>query len=237
MKRIVLFFVSLNIFSFICSITLAQNFSFYTAHPTIVDTLNSEIVFDIPIINKSAGTLRVDVIRTNQVLPINWQGSMCFDESCFPPEVDSVGTTMAAGDTVDFSYHIFANEIPGTGTLTVTARNLSNPTEKISINLTAKTQPTGIKDNSRKIVSFNLEQNYPNPFNPSTRIQYTLNNTQHVVLKVYNLLGNEIATLVNKQQTPGSYQYDFNYSVPAGVYFYKLTAGNYTQTRKMILIK
>jgi len=83
-----------------------------------------------------------------------------------------------------------------------------------------------------------LFQNYPNPFNPSTRIQYTLSSTKFVTLKVYDVLGNEVATLVNDEVPSGSYEIDFNSDgLTSGIYFYKLTAGNFVQTRKMILLK
>lgn len=85
---------------------------------------------------------------------------------------------------------------------------------------------------------FSLEQNYPNPFNPSTTINFSIPASGFVTLKVFNVLGSEVATLVNEQKEPGSYQVEFdsnNYS--AGIYFYNLQAGNFIETRKMILLK
>ena len=85
---------------------------------------------------------------------------------------------------------------------------------------------------------FSLEQNYPNPFNPSTTINFSIPASGLVTLKVFNVLGSEVATLVNEQKEPGSYQVEFdsnNYS--AGIYFYNLQAGNFIETRKMILLK
>ncbi|MBS1516376.1 MAG: T9SS type A sorting domain-containing protein [Bacteroidetes bacterium] len=88
--------------------------------------------------------------------------------------------------------------------------------------------------------NFKLSQNYPNPFNPSTRINYELKNTNYVTLKVFDLLGKEVASLVNEKQNAGSYAVDFNsteYNLPSGIYFYTLAAGEFKETRKMILIK
>jgi hypothetical protein len=87
-----------------------------------------------------------------------------------------------------------------------------------------------------------LYQNYPNPFNPSTIIQYSVGNRQFVSLKVYDILGNEIATLINEEKTAGTYEVEFSYglyhrSLPSGVYFYQLRAGNFVETKKMILTK
>jgi len=85
---------------------------------------------------------------------------------------------------------------------------------------------------------FILFQNYPNPFNPTTNIQYAISNRQFVVMKVYDILGNKVATLVNQEQTAGSYEVEFNASnLPSGVYFYKLQVGSFVETKKMILLK
>ncbi len=88
--------------------------------------------------------------------------------------------------------------------------------------------------------NFSLGQNYPNPFNPSTNIQYSISKRQFVSLKVYNLLGNEVATLVNKEQSAGSYNVPVtmsNLNLSSGTYFYRLQAGNFVETKKMILLK
>jgi hypothetical protein len=88
---------------------------------------------------------------------------------------------------------------------------------------------------------FKLEQNYPNPFNPSTKIKYSINNsdmTQHIILKVYDMLGKEITTLVNEERTPGNYEVNWNATgLSTGVYFYRLQAGSLVDAKKMILMK
>ncbi len=104
-----------------------------------------------------------------------------------------------------------------------------------------------VDDNSNGFPSvFKLEQNYPNPFNPSTNITYVIARSEAtrqsaalpVQLKVYDALGREVATLVNKKQAPGKYSVQFNANnLPSGVYFYKLQAGDFVQTRKMMLLK
>ncbi|MCW8817296.1 MAG: T9SS type A sorting domain-containing protein [Ignavibacteriaceae bacterium] len=83
-----------------------------------------------------------------------------------------------------------------------------------------------------------LEQNYPNPFNPSTTIKYSVPNAENVQLKVYDVIGNEVATLVNETKSPGSYEVPFNASqLSSGVYIYSIRAGNFVETKKMILMK
>ena len=87
---------------------------------------------------------------------------------------------------------------------------------------------------------FSLEQNYPNPFNPSTVISYSLSENSLVTLKVYDVIGNEVATLVNEKQNSGIYNYQFstvNYQLSSGVYFYKIEAGSFSVVKRMILLK
>ena len=85
---------------------------------------------------------------------------------------------------------------------------------------------------------FVLEQNYPNPFNPSTRIKYAVLNKQFVSLKVYDLLGNKITTLVNEEKPAGTYEVEFNANhLSAGVYYYTIVTDGFVQTKKMILLK
>jgi hypothetical protein len=83
-----------------------------------------------------------------------------------------------------------------------------------------------------------LEQNYPNPFNPSTNIRFTIPEKEHVTLKVFDVLGREITTLVNEVKEAGTYNIKFNaQNLPSGVYLYTLAAGKYTATKKMMLVK
>jgi hypothetical protein len=87
-------------------------------------------------------------------------------------------------------------------------------------------------------IEFNLYQNYPNPFNPTTTIKFQIPELSFVTLKVYDVLGSEIETLVNEEKPVGSYEIEFNAtSFPSGVYFYQIKAGNFIQTKKMILLK
>jgi hypothetical protein len=100
------------------------------------------------------------------------------------------------------------------------------------------TTPSAVHNPTTVIKSFELSQNYPNPFNPTTLIQYRLPAVSHVTLKVYDVLGREVATLVNGRQTPGTYKVEFNGSrFASGVYFYRLQAGSYTKTMKLLLLK
>ena len=90
-----------------------------------------------------------------------------------------------------------------------------------------------------KIVSdFKLYQNYPNPFNPATTIKYQIPELSFVTLKVYDIIGNKIATLVNEEKSTGTYEVKFNLvGLPSGIYFYQLLAGKFIDAKKMIILK
>jgi flagellar hook assembly protein FlgD len=88
--------------------------------------------------------------------------------------------------------------------------------------------------------AYSLSQNYPNPFNPTTKIKYQLpadvkGEMSKVQIKIYDILGNMLADLVNEQKSPGTYEVEWNaVNQPSGIYFYKITAGSFSKTMKMI---
>lgn len=96
----------------------------------------------------------------------------------------------------------------------------------------------GLQSNEVQELTYTLSQNYPNPFNPTTTISYSIPKASYVTLKVYDMLGNEINNLVREVKDAGSYSVSFNAShLASGIYFYKLQAGNYSVTKKMLLTK
>ena len=99
--------------------------------------------------------------------------------------------------------------------------------------------PVGIIRNGNELPKiYSLAQNYPNPFNPSTLINYSLPKAGNVELKVYDVLGREVAVLVNEFKQVGNYSVQFNANnFASGVYFYKLKAGDFVSTKKMLLVK
>ena len=105
--------------------------------------------------------------------------------------------------------------------------------------VTKYTAPTGINLISGEVPSdYNLSQNYPNPFNPTTNIKFSIPTQGFVTLKVFNSLGKEVATLVNGNTNVGTYEVDFDAgSLTSGVYFYRLQSDNFTETKRMMLIK
>jgi hypothetical protein len=102
----------------------------------------------------------------------------------------------------------------------------------------SNTSPTGIKDESFSLTEYKLNQNYPNPFNPATTISFQLPITSQVTLKVYDLIGKEVVTLVDEMKNAGNYQVNFDATqFASGMYFYRLETNNFSQVRKMILLK
>lgn len=152
-------------------------------------------------------------------------------------------------------YHV--TSLP-TGTLNVVVDRIGFKGDSINVSMTPTTNLDsinfylnrliiGIKQISESIpVKCNLYQNYPNPFNPSTKIKFDITKSSSVqglgslltTMKIYDISGRELGTILNQNLSPGSYEVDFNgSSLPSGVYFYKIITGDYSSTKKMLLVK
>lgn len=128
--------------------------------------------------------------------------------------------------------------------LRMTASNFANPNREMgwgiinALNAVNYFPVTSADVSPLSPDGFELSQNYPNPFNPSTVISYQLPVSGFVTLKVFDMLGNEVATLVNQEKSAGGYEMTFDAAgLTSGVYFYRLQAGNYVETKKMLLVK
>jgi N-acetylneuraminic acid mutarotase len=145
-------------------------------------------------------------------------------------EFEKIGFVNGNGTTTDPQFYSFNDESLQSGIYQYRLKqiNFDGSFEHSNIIEVTVQSPTG----------FLLFQNYPNPFNPSTKISWQSSVSSWQTLKVYDLLGNEAATLIDEYKPAGSYEIDFNASdLPSGIYFYKLTTGSLTQTRKMLLLK
>ena len=129
--------------------------------------------------------------------------------------------------------------VDGSGNLYVTGGSVGKGTSFDFCTIKYSQGVNGIKTISTEVPSsFSLSQNYPNPFNPSTTIEYAIPQASKVTLKIYNVLGQEIRTLVNETEEAGTYKINFDArDLNSGIYIYILEAGNFTQVRKMILMK
>jgi len=218
-----------------------QSFSFVPDNAMVYDAPGSEIIIHVPIINTSNDTIIVYVLRTQNDLPADWSSSFCFDGLCFAPFVDSAASDpIPPGDTVDFSLDVYTDTIPGTATFRVVAKNMENPSDSIAVVLVASTDLSSIKNNSQGITSFSLNQNYPNPFNPTTTISFELKDRSFTTLKIFDILGREVASLINKELESGYHQYSFSvadFKLHSGIYYYRLTTGNYQEAKKMMVLQ
>ncbi len=152
-------------------------------------------------------------------------------------------THVNAGSFLQFTAPIVydLNDTPDSAAISIALMPASNPHSGSSFNIDDLSFGSATAVNDKNInshLSFELKQNYPNPFNPSTNIQYSIGSSQFVVLKVYNILGKDVATLVNDNQPAGKYSIKFNAdNLSSGIYFYVMQAGSFHQVNKMILLK
>ena len=163
---------------------------------------------------------------------------------CSDPWVSAIAPaislpSIAAGESVGASYSIQVNYVdsifPGHFNLTaeIMVDGRTYWVDSIRANVI-----TDVGDDLRQPLTFRLEQNYPNPFNPSTTINYEIPKASFVVIKVYDLLGREIRTLVNEEKPAGKYDITFNSrNLSSGIYFYTIKAGDFVKIKKMVLLK
>lgn len=201
----------------------------------------NELVLYAYVKNISQVDQTIFLVRTENEIPANWTSALCFDINCYPPNIDSVTTTeiISPGDSIEVSVHFYPDlTVPGTGHVQIQLGSMNHPDVRTIINETATTVATAVTGNSNVIRKFALKQNYPNPFNPSTSISFTIPERSNVTLKVYNITGKEIKTLINEEKEAGIYNINFDgEKLSSGIYFYEITAGKYFAVRKMILLK
>ncbi|MDE3059360.1 MAG: T9SS type A sorting domain-containing protein [Bacteroidota bacterium] len=120
------------------------------------------------------------------------------------------------------------------GTVGIAATDTSGNSAVKNIDLTV----SGVRVQGNDHFTYKLNDAFPNPFNPTTHVRFTVADFQLVTLKVYDVLGREVATLVNEQKSPGTYEVNFDASsLSSGVYFYRLQSGSFTDVKKMVVEK
>jgi len=172
-------------------------------------------------------------INVNQ--PLNF-----FDQSSYSPTSWSWTFTGGSPSTSNLQNPTgITYSTPGTYEVKLVATNSFGSDTITRTSYVVVTNPSTIVKNENEIPDkYSLGQNYPNPFNPVTKIQLQVPRLKFVKLLVYDILGKEVATLVNEQLSAGSYTVTFNAgNLKSGIYFYKLTAGEYSEVKKMILMK
>lgn len=241
MKKIILLFLIAFCFN---SYNFAQDITFVPRETTLTDSLGTEMIFEIDLTNISSAEQTVFLVRTNNNLPAGWTSSICFD-SCLPYWIDSATTTsdygsspLQPGETRLVALHVFPITNIGTGYVQIQAGTMRNPNTRITVDLTAIVNPVSVDGENEIAKDYYLDQNYPNPFNPTATINYGIKNSGNVEISVYNILGKKVATLVNGYKQAGSHTVTLDASMlSSGIYFYKITSGSFSQTKKMILEK
>ena len=199
-----------------------------------VDTVNHGQTSVNRVIAPMMGTYSGTVTYTASVSPTPSQGTITFNWS-----PSNVKTFSGAPDSLTLN-SVVSSDVPYQNyTVTVSAVENSGPRTHSRTWVLSVANIIGISHNSNEVpLSYALGQNYPNPFNPTTQIEYSLPKQSFVTLKVFNLLGQEVATLVNDVKTAGVHDITFNgENLPSGIYYYRINAGDYTDVRKMILVK
>jgi hypothetical protein len=250
MNKFVTVFIALTLILFVNTKSQSQDIQVIVHDTILYDTLGAEIVFDFEIINLTMMNQIVFELRTIENLPEGWMSGLCFGENCFAPHLDSIATTpdfftpeLGPLDTLRSSVHVFAWEQHGTGYVQIQIGTFQNPNNKITVDFVATTTQTDVNDPSQSVQKYSLQQNYPNPFNPATNISFNLAKSSFVTLKVFNLLGEEVASLINRNMNQGTHTVKFDARrFNSGVYLYKLEASGpdgeqFRSVKKMILTK
>ncbi|RPI75365.1 MAG: T9SS C-terminal target domain-containing protein [Ignavibacteriales bacterium] len=222
---------------------LSQSISIDVHDTFISDTLGSEMVFAVDVTNITDAEQAVYLVRTINNLPEGWTSSLCFD-ACFAYWIDSVTTTpdfnsapLQPAESREISVHVVPLENTGTGYIQLKIGALRD-TGFFIVDLTAVVNPTSVNDYSYKPGIYSLFQNFPNPFNPSTQITFDLKKREHVVISVYNSIGQEVKILNNAIMYEGRHSINFNAEdLNSGIYFYRINTPGFVSTKKMILIK
>jgi len=181
--------------------------------------------YEIATVNKPT-----PVLYTFQYIAVDPDGPVSYSQIAGPAgsSIDAVSGVFSWAPTVDQANHVY----------TVTIQAISNG---LSVTTSQFIAGSGIVD-VQKINTiptvYNLSQNYPNPFNPTTQIQFALPKESFVKLSVYNVIGQEIQVLVNKNMSAGNYKVNFDASkLNSGMYLYRIETADYTSVRKMLLVK
>ena len=267
MKRILNVILAVLVFTFLSSVSKGQSEMVYDSGTDINVTTGADICADVVTIN---GTYSGDGTQCNSALPVelssfsaivkgdkvelNWQTATEVNNYGFEIERtagspqssvgsqsqntwEKIGFIQGHGNSNSQKNYSFIDENPSDGIVTYRLKQIDNDgkfTYSAEINVKVENIPT----------EFALFQNYPNPFNPETVISWQCAVGSHVTLKVFDVLGNEVITLVNEEKPAGKYTVNFNLQqttnqaqLTSGVYYYQLSADGFVQTKKMLYLK
>jgi len=193
--------------------------------------------------NTGSTPVKVKFQKMSRNIPAAWSADLCY-ELCYnnveiiPPGTDEY-VTLAPGvldSNFDVTWYV---PNPSIGYQTVRMYNYDNPSQYVERTFYVRRTTVGVTPISSLVKDFSLSQNYPNPFNPTTNINFSIPKGQNVSLKVYDMMGREVASLVNNEfLQAGEYKSDFSgINLTSGVYYYTLKTQEFVSTKSMILVK
>ncbi|MGA9115673.1 MAG: T9SS type A sorting domain-containing protein [Bacteroidota bacterium] len=222
----------------------AQTFTWTVGDTSLSGPLGVEGVFEGTVTNISPDPLTLAFVRELNDLPQEWTSSLCLTV-CFPPEVDSVLTTpqfgstpLAPGETRSFSLHVLPLDSHGTGTMRLTVRDTRLPQNRVSFAFRFTSTTSSVGEEAGLPGSLALEEGYPNPFNASAVIGFRLEERTDARLAVYDPLGREAVLLLQRTLDPGFHHVVLEgEGLASGLYLVRLTAGNMSAVRKLLLLR
>jgi Secretion system C-terminal sorting domain len=221
-------FVSIN--------TYTQTFTFVRTDPNPVHGRADTIISSYATVtNLTSNVIPITIHITNPSVMTGWDlVGMCTWQNCYAPGYYDHTESCSSGQH-EFDVYFNPHGIPGNGSCTVT---MTYQTTTISQDFGVVADPVGIKQISSVVKEFKLEQNYPNPFNPETKIAFSIPTSNYIDLRVYDILGREVKTLLSRQLNAGEYEIEFNAdNLSSGMYYYRLQSGDNVSVRKMTLVK
>lgn len=227
----------------------SQTFLYNPIELSITSVPGERIGCHAEVKNMMDSKITVHLARLRNDIPLTWTSSFCLNQ-CYSPFTDEADEDIPASTT--FAFIVYFDTDPsaeGNGEVEMRISLKENPLEAYNLVFNATTKITSAADHDAGVGKFELAQNFPNPFsagsfgNPSTTIRFTVAKTAPVSIRVYDLLGREVRTLVHGVKLQGGYiaQWDGKdndaHHVPTGLYLYKMQSGDFTQTRRMLLLK
>jgi len=196
--------------------------------------------------NLTSSPITIRIQRERNDLPPGWSTYFCL-EQCWAPETSDVEDVLEAGKTSLLKVTFGTSSTPGRGETDFVLSLVSNPSEKYSVSFSVTTSLTSLSDRNSNPSSVTLAQNYPNPFSVSeasiSTIGYTSPRNGRVTLRIYNLLGREVRTLINEVRPAGVFNVTWDARdnrgnlVPTGIYIYKISSRQTTVSRRMLVTR
>jgi len=204
--------------------TFSQSFTFYVPDTIVygVPLVDSSTDLYDSIVNNTANTLSIDVVRVENTTAAGWQTAFCLDV-CYLPSVDSVRFTLQPNESQPFSFHFYTSATPDSGTALMKIKDVSNPATTVYQRFYAITQLTSVNELPAKNVNVSI---YPSPVvagnNFSMNIANVKSGSNEITLSVYNIYGSAVKRIAHLKTGNNSLTLD----LPAGIYSYSLISGN-----------